>query len=31
MGTTSAEFRRDYDATAPVAERLIKLSGAKID
>ncbi len=31
MGTTSAEFRREYDAQVPMVERLIKLSGAKVD
>lgn len=29
LGTTSAEFRREFDATLPITERLIKLSGAK--
>lgn len=31
MGTTGAEFRRDYEAAAPVVERLIQLSGAKAE
>ncbi|MNY80716.1 Tripartite tricarboxylate transporter family receptor [compost metagenome] len=31
LGTSSTEFRRDFDATVPVTERLIKASGAKID
>ncbi|CAG2154955.1 hypothetical protein LMG31506_05254 [Cupriavidus yeoncheonensis] len=31
LGTSSAEFRRDFDATAPVTERLIRLSGARSD
>ena len=31
MGTSSAEFRREYDAQIPMVERLIKLSGAKVE
>lgn len=31
LGTTSAEFRRDYETAAPLVERLVKLSGAKAD
>ncbi|MBB3176661.1 tripartite tricarboxylate transporter substrate binding protein [Variovorax sp. Sphag1AA] len=31
MGTTSAEFRRDFDATAPISERMIRNSGAKVE
>ncbi|MGO4332743.1 Bug family tripartite tricarboxylate transporter substrate binding protein [Cupriavidus sp. 2TAF22] len=31
LGTSSAEFRRDFDATSPVTERMIRLSGAKAD
>ncbi|NOV24253.1 tripartite tricarboxylate transporter substrate binding protein [Cupriavidus necator] len=31
LGTTSAAFRRDFDATLPVTERLVRLSGAKIE
>ncbi len=31
MGTTSSEFRRDFDATLPVTERLVRSSGAKIE
>ena len=31
MGTSSAEFTRDYERSAPVSERMIKASGVKID
>ena len=31
LGTTGAEFRRDVEATAPVVERLIRLSGARVE
>lgn len=31
LGTSAAEFRRDFDATVPVTERLIRASGARID
>lgn len=31
MGTRSAEFRADYDKALPVAERLVKVSGARLD
>ncbi|MDM0111203.1 tripartite tricarboxylate transporter substrate binding protein [Variovorax sp. J22R133] len=31
MGTSSAEFRKDFDAAAPVVERLIRISGAKAE
>jgi tripartite-type tricarboxylate transporter receptor subunit TctC len=29
MGSTSAQFRQDYDATLPLVERLVKVSGVK--
>ncbi|MDQ0141250.1 Bug family tripartite tricarboxylate transporter substrate binding protein [Cupriavidus necator] len=31
LGTTSSAFRRDFDATQPVTERLVRLSGAKVE
>lgn len=31
LGTTSEQFRRDFQASSPVIERLIKLSGAKVE
>lgn len=31
MGTTSTAFRRDFDTMLPVMERLVRLSGAKIE
>ena len=31
IGNTGEEFRRDLEASAPVIERLIKISGAKAD
>ncbi|EYS87473.1 ABC transporter substrate-binding protein [Cupriavidus sp. SK-4] len=31
IGNSAAEFRRDYDASLPVIERAIKISGAKVD
>jgi tripartite-type tricarboxylate transporter receptor subunit TctC len=31
MGNSSAEFRRNYEASTPVIQKLIKVSGAKVD
>jgi len=31
LGTTSVEFRRDFERTLPVTERLVRLSGARVD
>ncbi len=31
QGTTSAEFRRDFDVMLPVMERLIRQSGARVE
>lgn len=31
MGNSSAEFRRNLEASAPVIQKLIKVSGAKVD
>lgn len=31
MGTTSAQFRQDFDATLPVTERMVRVSGAKAE
>lgn len=31
IGNTAAEFRRDFESTAPLVERMVKLSGAKVD
>lgn len=31
LGTSSAEFKREYDAALPVIEKLVRMSGAKAD
>ncbi len=31
VGSTAAEFRRDFEAAVPVIERMIKASGAKLE
>lgn len=31
LGTTGADFKRDVEATAPVVERLVRLSGARVE
>lgn len=31
LATTAAEFRESYEASVPVVQRLIKISGAKVD
>lgn len=31
VGNTPAEFRRDYEISAPVSERMVKASGVRID
>ncbi|MFC5606094.1 Bug family tripartite tricarboxylate transporter substrate binding protein [Variovorax soli] len=31
MGTSAEQFRKDYEAALPVVERMVKLSGAKVE
>jgi hypothetical protein len=31
MGTTSARFRDDYQTAMPVLERVVKVSGARVE
>jgi galactokinase len=31
MGNSSAEFRKNFEASGPVIQKLVQVSGAKVD